>query len=319
MRTPGLSTPVALIFFARPETFAQVFAQVRAARPAQLFLIQDGPRTHRPDDMEKIEACRAIAEQIDWDCEVLRNYSPENMGCGARPYSGISWVFEHVDRAMILEDDCVPGPSFFPFCEELLERYQADQRVIMISGLNHHVEHDCGKYSYCFAKTGAIGGWATWRDRWQHYDFDVAQLDDAYLTRLLAQATPTSVIRRRMTAWLQTRAARLNGQNLPYWDVQWGLQKFIQSGLAIVPKYNQIHNIGFGVNATHSGGSVKHLPAAVARYFYAPTPPLEFPLVHPSFVLADADYDRRVYATQYPNLLTRIAFGVTCRVKRLFG
>lgn len=115
------NTPVALIFFIRPDTFKHVFEQVKKIKPRQLFLIQDGTRTNNPNDLEKIMECRKIAENIYWKCEIHRNYSDVNLGCGTRPATGISWVFQHVDRAIILEDDCIPEPTFFPYCERLLE------------------------------------------------------------------------------------------------------------------------------------------------------------------------------------------------------
>lgn len=116
-----LKTPVAFVIFNRPDTTKKVFAEIAKARPPKLLVIADGPRADHLDDAEKCTTARAIIDRVDWDCEVLTNYSDINMGCKRRVSSGLDWVFDIVEEAIILEDDCLPHPTFFRFCEELLE------------------------------------------------------------------------------------------------------------------------------------------------------------------------------------------------------
>ena len=128
------SAPVALIVFNRPDLTAQVFAAIRNARPAKLFVIADGPRNRAEE--EACRAARKAAQLVDWECEVKTNFSDTNLGCGRRPASGLDWVFRQTEEAIILEDDCLPAPSFFSFCESLLEHYRHDARVMHIGGCN---------------------------------------------------------------------------------------------------------------------------------------------------------------------------------------
>ena len=167
----NLTKPVVLIIFNRPKLTEVVFQAIREAKPPKLFLVADGPRPNRPDDIPRCAAARKVVEKVDWDCEVLRNYADENMGCGCRPASGITWVFSQVEEAIILEDDCVPSPSFFPFCQELLDRYRTDERVMHIGGMNWQSGHRRSPFSYFFSKYPQCWGWATWRRAWAHYDF----------------------------------------------------------------------------------------------------------------------------------------------------
>ena len=131
-----MRTPVVFIIFSRPDLTARVFAEIARARPEKLLVIADGPRPDREGEDAKCAATRAIIERVDWPCEILKNYSNVNLGCGHRPATGLRWVFEQVEEAIILEDDCVPHPTFFRFCEELLEHYRDDERVMHISGDN---------------------------------------------------------------------------------------------------------------------------------------------------------------------------------------
>src|SRR5262249_54066021 len=131
-----MDTAVAVIVFNRPEVTARVVNEIARAQPSRLFVIADGPRDDRPGEAEKCAATREVIERVDWSCEVLKNYSDVNLGVGFRPATGIRWVFEHVDRALIFEDDCVPNQTFFRYCDELLEKYRDDERVMHISGDN---------------------------------------------------------------------------------------------------------------------------------------------------------------------------------------
>jgi hypothetical protein len=284
-----MKSPVTLIFFNRPDTLVKVFEKVRNAKPPKLFLVQDGPRNQSSRDIENIEKCRKIVENIDWDCEVYKNYSDVNLGCGMRPQTGITWVLSLVESTIILEDDCVPDMSFFEFCDQMLERYKDDERICYISGLNHFEEWDFGGSSYGFTKGGAIWGWATWRRAWDNYDYSVAGIGDAYTQKLLKEVLPGA--EERIDLWKKTNELVGKNVRLSYWDAQWGFVKFSQNQLVIVPKYNLICNIGVGADSTHAFG----ISATHKKYYdynNMPVKPLEFPLVHPTHMLCDAEYDR---------------------------
>ena len=124
MNRHKIDIPVALIFFNRPDTFEKVFNCIREQKPSILFLIQDGPRMNKPSDEENVAKCRQIAEGVDWDCTVYKDYSNSNLGCGKRVFSGLSNAFKIVDRLVIIEDDILISDTFLPFCQELLEKYK---------------------------------------------------------------------------------------------------------------------------------------------------------------------------------------------------
>lgn len=129
-----------------------------------------GPRPNFPGEAEKCATARAIIDQVDWDCEVLTKYSEVNMGCKQRVSSGLNWVFDNVDEAIVLEDDCLPHPSLLRFCDELLEKYRNDERILMITGTNYLVDANKTPYSYFFTRHFSVWGWATWRRAWATYD-----------------------------------------------------------------------------------------------------------------------------------------------------
>ncbi|WP_317189876.1 hypothetical protein [Mycobacterium avium] len=162
--------PIIFMIFNRPDTTRKVFERIRAAKPEKLLVIADGPRASRPGEAEKCAATRAIIDEVDWDCEIERDFADTNMGTCPRISSGITRAFELVDKAVILEDDCVPSPSFFEYCADLLDRYENDERVMMISGNNHLFGHADITDSYYFSRYPHVWGWATWKRAWAKYD-----------------------------------------------------------------------------------------------------------------------------------------------------
>jgi hypothetical protein len=277
-----LRTPVALFIFNRPDCTARVLEAIAVAKPPALFVIADGPRPGHPEDERLISETRAVIDRVDWPCELHTNYSDVNLNCDPRIASGLDWVFAKVPEAILLEDDCVPDPTFFPYCEQLLERYRADERVHMISGSN--VVGASGAYSYHFSRCYPVWGWASWARAWNHHDREM-------------RAWP----RLRETGWLENhlgdrRTAELvrpwfddaHSGPSPQWDIQWMFSSWLNDALAVMPRVNLVSNIGFGNNATH-----KH--DANHPFADVPAQPIEFPLLHPPRVGVLEDADRAAW------------------------
>lgn len=286
-----IDVPVYMNFFNRPDTLAYVFDAVRQARPSKLFLACDGPRKERIDDVKNVELCKKVVSNIDWECEVYTNYSEENLGCGMRMYSGISWAFEYVDRLIILEDDCVPSQDFFPFCEELLERYKMDDRIHMIDAMNHLGVYEDVPYSYFFGP-GCCWGWATWKRAWMNMDFNMGFLSDDYSMRCVENLYPYYKNAREIGK--QRKYILDNGGKLTAWTYQSGMASALNNQMAIVPKYNLITNIGLTENGVHAVNSIKKIAKSQQAYFFTPTYKMDFPIKHPKYVVEDRVYYEKV-------------------------
>lgn len=284
--------PVALIFFNRPGALSHVFESVRKNRPSKLFLIQDGAREGHEDDIKNILACRTIVENIDWKCDVSHNYSDINLGCGERIYTGVTWCFESVDRLIILEDDCLPSDSFYPFCAEIFEYYLHDTRIGLISGMNHLGKFESTTDDYMFGYVGSIAGWATWKRCWQHVDYQMKQLDDPNILRLmhnleLKQRIPLGLIQRG----IEKKKLLRQGESLTSWSYQHGLSVFIHSLLIIVPRVNLMSNIGLTDSAVHTVNDIRKVPRAQRGLYRLPLYDMNFPLRHPTHLLEDIEYE----------------------------
>lgn len=278
---------VLCVFFVRPDTFSKVFAQVKKARPSKLFLYQDGPREGRPEDAEKIRMCREIAERnIDWDCQVYRNYQETNVGCDPSMYNAIVWMFSHVEKGMILEDDIVASPSFFPFAKELLDRYEHDSRIFTIAGMNHLGVYQDETADYFFSPRSAIWGWATWKRCIDLFDTEYSFMEDPHVMEQLGRQVEAFDEKVKTCRWHKSTGKA-------YFETIIWNTKTTNHMLDIVPSKNLTCNIGVGANGTHGAGSMEVLPKGIRQVYYKKMYEYQFPLRHPKYVIADVTYTKR--------------------------
>lgn len=272
--------PVVFCIFKRPNTTEKVFEVIRLAKPSKLLVIADGPRIEKSDEVQNCADARAIINRVDWDCEILTNYSDINLGCKVRMSSGLDWVFSQVEEAIILEDDCIPHPTFFRFCTELLEYYRDDTRIMTISGDNSMSGCQPIKDSYYFSYYPRIWGWATWRRAWAKYDVQTKHWPEVRDSHRLSDILTD---KQAVEFWEKIFQGSYEGC-YQSWAYQWTFTSFVQNALSIIPHVNLVSNIGFGRDGTNTFDNDN--PRA-----NVPVQAMQFPLQHPAIVIHDRRRD----------------------------
>lgn len=275
-----LTTPVAFLIFNRPDSTLRVFESIRHVKPSKLLVIADGSRQFNEGELEQCTLARSVLDSVDWPCELLKNYSDINLGCNRRISSGLDWVFSQVEEAIILEDDCFPHPTFFQFCDELLEKYRQDERIMAISGDNFQLGRKRTTESYYFSRYNHCWGWATWRRAWQLYDINMTLWpevrDNGWLNDLLID--PFSI------RYWRNIFQRTYDNHIDTWDFRWTFACWIHNGLSILPNVNLVSNIGF----TDQGTRTQYHKNPFANI---PTEAMQFPLTHPPCMIRDRRAD----------------------------
>lgn len=279
MNELNLKTPVALLIFNRPDTTQKVFEAIAQVRPPKLLVVADGPRASRSGEAALCDQTRSIIDRVNWPCEILTNFAETNMGCKARVASGLDWIFEQVEEAIILEDDCLPHPDFFKFCEQMLDRYRDNPNVMMISGTNHFTEAEHFPASYGFSVHTNIWGWATWRRAWLGYDVTLREYSDKnpIWMEKFRNRFDCAPYAYKMLRDIQ----RVKDGLIDTWDYQWTFHCIKHDGLAIVPRTNLIQNIG--VVGAHS--------EELSQNHFREVSPIGFPLAHPQQLILARKYD----------------------------
>ena len=301
-----LTAPVLFIIFNRPDTTARVFDQIRKAAPPKLYVAADGPRTGVPGEAERCRETRKIIDNVDWPCEVKTLFQEKNLGCRLGAAGAVTWFFSQEPEGIVLEDDCLPEPTFFRYCQENLEKYRDDRRVMMITGDNFKFGEKTGPYSYYFSRYPSLWGWASWRRAWELYDIKMTiwpEIRDN-LTLFGIFDNPAEVI-----FWSRQCQAVYEGK-IDTWDYQWNLANWLNHGITVTPNVNLISNIGFANYASHTHDAAdKHANMA--------TEAMPFPLSHPPFVARNAVADRETFqANHYVPLLKRVSRKIKTILKK---
>jgi hypothetical protein len=272
-------TPILFLIFNRVDTTQQVFDIIREQKPKYLYVAADGPRKNKPEEVEKCQQTRDIIKLIDWDCELKTLFRDENLGCGKAISSAITWFFEQVEQGIILEDDCLPHPDFFSYCQELLEKYKNDDRIMFIGGNNFQNEIERGNASYYFSAFPHVWGWASWRNSWKKYQFDLSNISlQQFENAINFYFHDVSVIR----YWKRIFRAMQN-MKIDTWDYQLTFSIWQNRGLSIIPNKNLVSNIGFGENAAHLTVQIEGLSNVPTRSI--------LPLKYPDIVEQDKEAD----------------------------
>ncbi len=286
-------TPILFIAFNRPGPTRRVFEEIRKVRPEKLFVAVDGAREDRLDDVEKVKEVQKIVSAVDWPCELKTLFRDKNLGCKIGATTAVTWFFDHVEEGIIVEDDCLPDPSFFPFCEEMLAHFRHEERVAMICGYNIEGTSNI-RESYTFSRYGHLWGWASWRRIWKQYDVTM-KIWDTQENRKKIRKAMNDRQQWNYREWLYNETYEGRKDT---WDYQWESYRLFHNQICVIPKKNMIKNLGFGADATHTKQTTSYLIKDGEK--------MEFPLTHNDHIVASDAYDRNLRPLiKAPSRLTR--------------
>lgn len=290
--------PVLLITFNRPKHLRKVLEVIRVRKPKELYIFQDGPRENNSTDQELVLAVRTVVDEIiDWPCNVHKRYSECNLGCGPGPVDGITWFFQNVEYGIIIEDDALPHPDFFSYCEELLERYKNDHKIMAIGSM-HLDDKTYGDGSYYFSMMNrTFCAWATWKRAWALYDYRLLSTSRLDLASVLKKYYNCDW--REQAYWCdRLEEIHKDALNNTSWDQQFWMTIWLNHGKGIMPNVNLSTNIGFDSEATHTYDSTNPASNRATNSI--------LPLCHPSYQSIERKADVRFQMIYFD----RLSYGV---------
>lgn len=310
--------PIGLFIFKRDKV-VQIIDRLREVKPSKLYILADYGRNAA--EIELAKHCREVVEKnIDWDCEVIKNYAEENRGVYANIGLGASWVLEREKWAIFLEDDNLPEISFFQYCKEMLEKYENEEKVLWICGTNY-----LGKYissdgaSYMFTRHLLPCGWASWSKKFlKYYSGELKQCVDINNIK----STKKRYIFRRLyiqykNLWMGEYRKIARGERPRSWDYQMDFTLKYYDLLGVSPTYNQIKNIGVDELSEHGGNSFTL--EMTRRFCGMDSYALDFPLKDPEKVAINNDYEKKIGKILLYPLKIRLKLYVLIALKKIMG
>ncbi len=318
MKPYKIDISVLVIFFTRHEIFRKVFDEVKKARPARLFLYQDGPREGRPDDLVNIQKCREIAEDIDWECEVHKFYQERNVGVDPSGYIADTWAFSLTDKCIVLEDDIIPSQSLFAFHKAMLDRYENDERVMLVSGMNlkeisKEIEDD-----YFFSRTTITLAWASWARVVRQWDASYSFLDD----KVKIENFNRFIKKHKLVRNFEQVCRAHRATQKAHFETILISNQYLHEGFTIVPKKNMALHIGIDPDSAHYTTELRFLPKGLRKVNSMPIYEIDTENIHhPNSIKDHVKYKKQVYwihGWNHPVLKT-LRFIGTCSKKIIHG
>ena len=276
-----MKTAVVAIIFNRPEKTKILFDSIKKYKPNNLFIISDGPRKKDLSDSNKVKISREVFKNITWKCKVSTNYSNKNLGTKKRIMSGINWVFQNVEEAIFLEDDCIPTKEFFLFVEKMLNKYRTNLKIGSVCGTNLFSLKGKKNEHYFFSKYQDCWGWATWKNRWFTIDKNLKTLHKTKNNKFLRYYLGSY----RAHLYWHWKLNKIKQNKFDSWSFIWTYTGFIKKYLHIIPKKNLIKNIGFDKSATNTKKIKYDIKLKDKKSF-------KFPLIHPPKIITNKIYDK---------------------------
>jgi hypothetical protein len=272
----NFTTPILLIIFNRPHITNVIFNRIKKIRPLKLYIAADGPRNIK-NEKELCAETRSIINQIDWSCDLKTDFLDHNVGCDERVPSAIDWLFKYEDRGIILEDDCVPNEDFFNFCEQLLDRYENNEKIMMISGNNFQEGIKRGDGSFYFSRYANTWGWATWKRSWQYFQYKFKNFDSFIKYKKIQEIFRS---KEQQKYWLNF-FQKIHRGKYTFWDAKWTYSIWEKDGVCIIPNVNLVTNIGYGNDSTHN----------ISKKLSIHSAHISFPLSFPTEKKVDSEAD----------------------------
>lgn len=289
------TTPIVIFIYKRSHNLEKLIDAMCKVKPKEIYIVADGPK-NTGEEVQVKKTRTELENLITWPSKVHKNYTKINLGLKERFSTGISWVFEHTDRAIFIEDDCVPDPSFFTFCDQLLEKYKDNEKVVSIAGNNFQPPNTRITESYYYSRYPHVWGWATWKRVWDQYDSNISDWPKRRASGWLKSVYPGQFFIRKFWAYIYDR---LYAGQINTWDYQLTYLSQKLGGYNIIPRVNLVSNIGYGEDATNLKKKNKTISV--------PTAPISFPLVHPKVLKYNQVADRYIEELVYLHPLGKLS------------
>lgn len=255
--------PVALFVYARPrhsyETL-RALADNEGADETDVFVFADGQKS--AEDRERVKETRAVVADARGFRSIAIVARETNVGLAANIVGGVSEILQKSQTVIVVEDDIVTAPGFLNFMEASLRTYAEDPRVWHVSGWNYPIDPQ-GLADAFFYRAMNCWGWATWAERWRHYERDLARIAARFDRSLRRQFNLDG-----KHDFYRQVVDNLDGKRRT-WAIFWYATIFLEGGLCLNPATSFVQNIGLDGSGENCGNLEGPVPLNSKRRDFA--------------------------------------------------
>ena len=245
--------PIILFVYNRPEHTKRTIeslAKNTLADKSSLYIFSDGPQGEK--DKPDVEAVRKYIYKISGFNKIGILEREKNLGLANSIINGVSEIFKRYDKVVVMEDDMISSPFFLKYINELLNRFENDQRIFSVTGYTFPIkipEHY--KHHLYLSPRSSSWGWGTWKSRWQKADWDLKDIGDLTNDKLRVEN-----FNKGGDDLIGMLKNSIEGK-IDSWSIKWTYSHFLNEAFCIYPVKSRIQNIGTDRSGVHTNKTKK--------------------------------------------------------------
>lgn len=248
--------PVALFVYNRPVHTRKTIESLldnNLSSQSILYVFSDAQK--REEDVSKVEAVRNYIHSIKGFKEIHLIERKKNLGLAKSIISGVTEVVNKYGTVIVVEDDLVTSPKFLKYMNYLLNEYESHKNIFSVTGYNHPKSlmkiPDKYPYDVYFNPRACSWSWGTWKDRWDHADWDVTDFESFIQNKNVQKKFNYSGEDKSEMLMKQMRG------EIDSWAIRWDYTHFKNDAFCVYPVKSYIDNIGNDSTGVHCGESTK--------------------------------------------------------------
>ncbi|KAF2332512.1 glycosyltransferase family protein [Flavobacterium daemonense] len=233
-------SPIALFCYKRLDTLIKTVEALQKnnlAAESELYVFLDAAKNE--EEKYAVNDVRNYIKTIEGFKKIIISESEFNRGLATSIIEGVNQILKNNETVIVLEDDLVSSPNFLDFMNQALNFYKEAEKVFSITGFS--IPINCGKSSLdvYFTTRSSSWGWATWKNRWQNIDWEIADYHEFNNNRKSRRDF------NKMGSDMSTMLDRQMQGKINSWAIRWCYHQFKNNLFSIHPFVSKIDNIGF--------------------------------------------------------------------------
>lgn len=246
--------PIVIFVYNRPEHTMRTIESLSEnvlAEESIVYIFSDAPKNEK--STEKVANVRTYIDSL-----ASRNLfkmvkiikAEQNKGLANSVISGVTQVIGKHGKVIVVEDDLVSSKDFLQYMNDALDYYEKDDQIWSVSGYNLPIEiPEDYKSEIYLSYRGCSWGYATWKNRWERVDWNVADYKNFKSSRKLRKKFNRGGL--DMTNMLESQ---MRGK-IDSWAIRWCYTQSKLDMLTVYPVVSRIQNIGLDGSGTNSSST----------------------------------------------------------------
>lgn len=243
--------PIVLFGYNRPKHIKKTLEALRRnelAELSELIIYIDGPA--RDSDIPLNREVIKVCEEFDWPgTKKFITARPKNFGLADNIVNGVTQTVNEKGKVIVLEDDIETSKGFLKYMNSALRLYESEEKVMHISGYMFPIQLKTSQETLFYQIT-TCWGWATWKNRWIHFNPDAEYLLNELRHRKLLKWFDLD----DSGVFLNQLVRNVEG-NLKTWAIKWQASVSLRGGYSLHPAKSLVRNIGFDNSGTNCRNS----------------------------------------------------------------